>query len=80
MHFQNFDVERVVERLGDALGQRRQQIDAEAHIAGLDDHRALGGVLDLGLVGGAQAGGADDVHLAGLGGERGKGDASPPAR
>ena len=47
------------------LVERRQQIDAEAHVAGLDDHRGLGGLLDLGLVGGAQAGGADDVHLAG---------------
>ena len=40
----------------------------------------LGGVRDLGLVGRAQAGGADDVDLAGLGRERGEGDASRPAR
>ena len=40
----------------------------------------LGRVLDLRFVGGDQAGGADDVHLAGLGGERGEGDASRPAR
>ncbi len=71
MHLENFDVERGIERLGHALGQRRQQIDAEAHIAGLDDLGRLGRVLDLAFVGGAQAGGADDVHLAGLGGERG---------
>ena len=51
MHFQDFDVERIIERLGHALGERREQIDAEAHIAGLDDHRALGGVLDFGFVG-----------------------------
>ena len=31
----------VVERLRDALDQRREQIDAEAHIAGLHDHGAL---------------------------------------
>ena len=46
--------------------QRRQQIDAEAHIAGLDDDRRLGGVLDLGLSAAVRPGGADDVHLAGL--------------
>ena len=39
--------------LATRLRQRRQQIDAEAHIAGLDDHGRLGGVLDLGFVGGA---------------------------
>ena len=39
-----------IERLRHALGQRRQQIDAEAHIAGLDDHRALGRFRDLGFV------------------------------
>ena len=37
MHLENLDVEAVVERLRHALGQRRQQIDAEAHVAGLDD-------------------------------------------
>ena len=63
-----------IERLGHALGQRREQIDAEAHIAGLDDHRAFGGVLDPGVVGRAQPGRADDVDLAGLGRERGEGN------
>jgi len=29
----NFDIEILVERLRDPLHQRRQQIDAEAHIA-----------------------------------------------
>jgi len=74
MHLEDFDIEGIVQRLGDAPRQRRQQIDAEAHIAGLHDHRRLGGVLDLGLVGGAQAGGADDVHLAALSGESREGN------
>ena len=50
MHLQDFDVERLVERLRHALRQRRQQIDAEAHIAGLDDHGGLCRVLDLRIV------------------------------
>ena len=49
MHLEDFDVEAVVERLGHALGQRREQIDAEAHVAGLHDHGALGGLRDLRL-------------------------------
>jgi len=74
MHLQDFDVEGIVERLGDAPGERRQEVDAEAHIAGLHDHRALGRVLDPCFVGSSQTRGADDVDLAALGRERGKGD------
>ncbi len=51
--------------------QSREQIDAEAHIAGLDDHRRLRRVLDLRLIVGGEARGADDVDLLRLGGERG---------
>ena len=55
--------------LATRLRQRRQQIDAEAHVAGLDDHRALGRFRDQASSSALRAGGADDVHLAGLGGE-----------
>ena len=41
VHLEDLDVEVLVERLRHALDQRRQQIDAQAHVAGLDDHRAL---------------------------------------
>ena len=70
MHLEDLDVEAVIERLRHALGQRRQQIDAEAHVAGLHDHGALGGFPDLRLFVGRMPGGADDMHLAG--GQRGK--------
>jgi hypothetical protein len=33
MHFDDFDVEAFVQRLCNALDQRGEQIDAEAHIA-----------------------------------------------
>ena len=77
MHLQNFDIETLVERLRDALDQRRQQIDAEAHIAGLHHDGALGDALDHGVVGGRQAGGTDDMDEAALGGDRDIGDGSP---
>src|SRR5713226_1435842 len=41
MHFDDLDVVIVVERLSHALYQRRKQIDAETHIAGFDDSRAV---------------------------------------
>ena len=39
-------VEILIERFCDTPGERRQQIDPKAHIAGLDDHGALGGFCD----------------------------------
>ncbi len=72
MHLQDFDVERIVERFRHALGERREQIDAEAHVARFDDHSAFGSVLDFCLVGGTQSGRSEDVHLAGFGSQRGK--------
>ena len=80
MHFDDLDIEFVVERLRHALDQGRQQIDAEAHIAGLHDHRLFGGLPDLGFVVREKSGGADDVHDAGLGGERQQARSSPSAR
>ena len=64
MHLENFDVVILIERLRHALDQRRQQIDAEAHIAGLDDDGALGRFGDHGLLLGGVAGGADDMNNA----------------
>ena len=50
VHLENLDVEAVVERLCHPLGQRRDQIDAHAEVAGLHDHRALGRLRDQLLV------------------------------
>jgi hypothetical protein len=50
--------------------QHRQQIDAEAHVAGLDDAGMARGGMQLSVSSslGVHAGGADDVDNAGLGG------------
>ena len=39
MHLDDLDVEILIERLRHALHERREQIDAERHIAGFDDNR-----------------------------------------
>ena len=54
----------------------REQIDAEAHIAGLDDCRMAGGGGDLRIVVRRAARGADDMHDARLRSIAGKLDAS----
>ena len=51
---------------GHARGEHGKQVHAEAHIAGLDDGRVTRGGLDLGFVGRAKPGRADDMHDAGL--------------
>ena len=67
--------------LRDTLDQSGEQIDAEAHIAGLHDHRALSVTLLItAIVGGRKSGGADDMNEAALGGDRDIGDGPPPAR
>ena len=48
----------------DALDQRRQKIDAEAHVAGLDDPGTAAGGGDDCLLLRRKAGGADDVNEA----------------
>ena len=68
MHFQDLDVV-IGQRLGGAFGQRRQQIDAHAHIAGLDDHGMAGGGGQAGFAFFIKAGGADHVHDARLRGQ-----------
>ena len=72
MHLEDFDVEVVAERLGRTLRERGQQIDAEAHIAGLDDDGALGARRDLLFVRRRQTRRADHMNELRLGGESGK--------
>ena len=72
MHLQDLDIEFRPERASDLRGQHGEQIDALAHIAGLDDGRMTRDGLDLGLVGGREAGRADDMDEARLRRQRGK--------
>ena len=52
MHFQDFDVERLVERLATRLVSAASKLTPRLILPDLHDHRGLGGVLDLGFVGG----------------------------
>ena len=70
--FDDFNIPIGIQRCGDFLRQTRQQVDAKAHVAGLNDHGMVGGGIKLGVVRRFKAGGADNVDGAGLGGERGK--------
>ena len=72
MHFEDFDVVVVVERRRHALDQSGQQIDAETHVAGLDDSRAARCLRNHRFLFGGMAGGADNVDEAGGGGQFGK--------
>ena len=74
VHLQDLDIEFGAERRGDLGGERGEQVDAQAHIAGLDDGGMAGGGLDLGLVGRGEAGRADDMDEAGLRRQRGEFD------
>ncbi len=69
MHFKDFNIEILIQRFCHALHQRRQQIDAEAHVAGLDDYRTLGGFRDRRFIVSRKPRGADNVDDAGLGRE-----------
>jgi len=70
--FDDFDIPIGIEGGGDFLGQAGQQVDAKAHVAGLDDHGMMGGEIKFGMVLWFQPGGAYDMHGAGLGGEGGE--------
>ena len=70
MHLDDLDVELVAERRRDLSCHHREQIDAEAHVAGLHDRGLLRGLGDLRVIGGRAAGGADDVRELRFGGER----------
>ncbi len=63
VHLQDLDVEiGRVERARRLLHQHGEQVDAEAHIARLDDRRVAGGRGDAGVVRGRAARGADHMH------------------
>ena len=64
MHFEDFDVEILIQRLRNPLDEGRQQVDAHAHVAGFDDHGAFGRLGDQRFAFARKAGGADDVGAA----------------
>ena len=73
MHLEDLDVEVArVERPRRLFDQDRQQVDAEAHIARLDDRRVARRRGDPGVVVRAAAGRADDMHDARLRGVAGE--------
>ena len=74
VHLDNLDVEIGIERLRRLADERGKEIDAEAHIARLDDHRPLRVVGDRRLVGCRKPGRADDVDDASLRREVGEED------
>lgn len=69
MHLDDLDVPVGAERRRDLPDQGGQKIDAEAHVAGADDRRALRRLRQLGQMPGLQPGRADDMEDAGLGSE-----------
>ena len=74
VHFEDFDIEIGIKRFRHALDQRREQIDAQTHIAGLDHHGALRRGRDQRVVLLRQARGADDVDQPRPRRELGKGE------
>ncbi len=80
MHLDDLDVELVAERRSDLLRQHREQIDAEAHVAGLHDRGLFRGFGDLRVILGRRAGGADDVHELRFGRELRQAARSRPVR
>ena len=73
VHFQHLDVPVAgVQRLRRLAHQHREQVDAEAHVAGLDDAGMARGGMQPGLVAFVHAGGADDMDNPRLGGEIGE--------
>jgi hypothetical protein len=73
MHLDDLDIPIGIERLRHLLDQQHGQIDAEAHIGRQHDRRAPGCRFDGGTVGSLEAGRADHMGVAMLGGEAGMG-------
>ena len=69
MHFQHLDVEVLAQGCRHLLHHHSQQVDAQAHVAGLDDAGMARRRPDLRVAGLVDAGGADHVHEARLGGK-----------
>ena len=74
VHFEDFDVEILIQRLRNPLDEGRQQVDAHAHVAGFDDHGAFGRLGDQRFAFARKAGGADDVGAARAGRMFGEGN------
>src|ERR1700731_3033654 len=72
VHFEDLNVEFVVEGLRYALDQSREEIDSHAHIAGLDDDRAPARLCDQRFVLAGEPGGADNMDHSPSGREFGK--------
>ena len=70
VHLDDFNVEFIAERGGGATRERRQEVDAEAHIAGADDRRMPGGGVDPVEIILAEPGRPDHMGDARLGRER----------
>ena len=66
MDLGDLDIELDAELRRDLLGQRKQQIDRQAHIGRPHDRRALGRGRDGGILCGIEPGRADHQHLAQL--------------
>lgn len=74
MHFQHLNIKVGIEGFGNAARDGGQQVNSHTHITGLDDGRVASGGVQGGMVGLAQARGADDVHDASVGREPRKRD------
>jgi hypothetical protein len=61
VHFQDFDIEILVQQMGGLAGQVKQQIDPEREVGGIDYRDKLGRGIDSALVFLGHAGGADDM-------------------
>ena len=71
MHLDDFDIPTGVETVTDALDESRQKGNAEAHIGGKHDWRALRGTADRRFLTFAETGRADHMGAPGRGGEPG---------
>ena len=60
MRLDNFNVIVIAKRPGDLGGDLEEQVNAEAHVRGLQDRDVLGSGVDPRVVGILQPGGADD--------------------
>ena len=64
MHFENLDIETVIEHCRHLAGQRKQNIDRFAHIGRMHDGCAGARFAQRRLAGRVETGGADDMNAA----------------
>ena len=74
VHFDDLDVEILVECGCNLGGEGRKQVHTQAHIAGLDDAGLPRGFSDSGGIVAGETGRANDVGNAMLGGQAGEPD------